>query len=89
MAERILTGKIDKSDPEKKKQIRLERIEERHQKELELLRSGSGISYELIYPSMYEEEKNNHYESLLKRANEIWDEFTTGAKGKKKALERA
>lgn len=24
---------------------------------------------------------------LLKKANDIWDEFTCGAKGKKKALE--
>ena len=38
---------------------------------------------------MYEEEKNEHYEMLLKKANEIWDEFTTGAKGKKKELELA
>ena len=30
MAERILTGKIDKSDPEKKKIIRQQRMEERH-----------------------------------------------------------
>lgn len=48
-----------------------------------------GVSYELIYPSMYEEEKNERYEMLLKRANEIWDEFTTGAKGKKRELEKA
>jgi hypothetical protein len=37
----------------------------------------------LIYPSLYEEEKNLVYENYIKRANDIWDEFTTG-KGKKK-----
>lgn len=32
---------------------------------------------------MYEEEKNQQYEVYIKKANDIWDEFTTGSKGKK------
>ena len=38
MAERILTGKLDKTDPEKKKQLKKERLDERHKREAELLR---------------------------------------------------
>ena len=38
MAERILTGKLDKTDPEKKKLLKQQRLEERHNKEAELLR---------------------------------------------------
>jgi hypothetical protein len=38
----------------------------------------------LIYPSFLDEEKNKKYEILLQKANDIWDEFTTGAKSKKK-----
>ena len=89
MAERILTGKLDKMDPETKKRLRQERLAERHERERHMLRSGSGNAYELIFPSTYEEEKNQRYEELLKRANELWDEFTTGAKGKKREAELA
>lgn len=46
-----------------------------------------GNNYELLFPSLFDEEKNQKYEMLLKKANDIWDEFTCGAKGKKKALE--
>ena len=38
--------------------------------------------YELIYPSS-DKQTNAKYELQLKKANEIWDEFTTG-KGKRK-----
>ena len=53
------------------------------------MKSGSENRYELIFPSLYEEEKNEKYEIFLKKANEIWDEFTTGTKGKKRAAEIA
>ena len=89
MAERILTGKLDKVDPETKKRLRAARLAERHERERHMLRSGGGNAYELIFTSTYEEEKNGHYDVLLKRANELWDEFTTGAKGKKREAEAA
>ena len=53
------------------------------------MKCGSENRYELIFPSLYEEEKNEKYEVFLKKANEIWDEFTTGTKGKKRAAEIA
>ena len=53
------------------------------------VRAGSSNNYELIFPNLLDEEKTKKYESLLKKANDIWDEFTTGAKGKKKTAEQA
>lgn len=47
------------------------------------MRCGSGNNYEIIFPSLYEEEKNQQYEVFIKKANDLWDEFTTGSKGKK------
>jgi len=38
--------------------------------------------YELIYPSQ-NEEKNKQYESFIQKANDLWDDFTTGGKSKK------
>jgi hypothetical protein len=49
-----------------------------------LIRAGSGNNYELIFPPLFDEEKNKKYEILLQKANDIWDEFTTGAKGRKR-----
>lgn len=40
MAERILTGKLDKVDPETKKRLREERLAERNERERQMLRSG-------------------------------------------------
>ena len=50
---------------------------------------GPPNRYELIFPDLYDEERNAHYETFIKKANDIWDEFTTGAKGKKRAAEAA
>lgn len=49
------------------------------------LNEGSG--FELIYPPLGEEEKEEQYEAMIKKANDIWDEFTTG-KSKKKVDEQ-
>jgi hypothetical protein len=38
--------------------------------------------YELIYPSK-NEEKNKQYEMFIQKANDLWDDFTTGGKSKK------
>jgi hypothetical protein len=40
----------------------------------------------MIFPSPYDEELNAQYENFIKKANDIWDEFTTG-KVKKKPVE--
>ena len=38
--------------------------------------------YELIYPSA-DKARNALYEQMLFKANEMWDEFTTGKKVRK------
>lgn len=38
--------------------------------------------YELIYPSK-DEEMNKLYDSYIQKANDLWDDFTTGNKSKK------
>ena len=88
MAERILTGKQDKVDPQEKKRLKEERLEERFKFENAQMRCGSNNKFEIIFPRLYEEEKNQQYEVFIKKANDIWDEFTTGAKGKKRAAEQ-
>jgi len=40
----------------------------------------------MIFPSMMDEALNAQYETFIKKANDIWDEFTTG-KAKKKPVE--
>ena len=67
-----------------RKKNREARLNERFDFERQQLRCGSGNNYEIIFPSLYEEEKNQQYEVFIKKANDIWDEFTTGAKGKKR-----
>ena len=89
LQQRILTGKQDKLDPEAKKQLREERLNQRFEFENYQVRCGSENHYELIFPSLYDEEKNKEYETFIKKANDIWDEFTTGTKGKKRAAEIA
>ena len=43
--------------------------------------------FELIYP-WPDEERNNLYSEFIVKANDLWDEFTTGnAKAKRQALE--
>jgi len=45
----------------------------------ERIKINEGSGYELIYPPA-EEEKEEEYEGMLTKANDIWDEFTTGKK---------
>ena len=80
MKERILTGKQNKFDPVEKEKQRQVQLEERF--EYEKKRKGQ---YELIYP-WPDEEKNKKYASFIVKANELWDEFTTG-KPKHKMME--
>ena len=72
MKARILTGKQSKIDPEEKARIKEEKLQERF--EYEKKRCGQ---FELIYP-WPDEERNNLYSSFLTKANDLWDEFTTG-----------
>ena len=80
MEKRIRTGKTSKINPEDREKIRAQRIKERY--EFEKDRTGG---YELIFPSD-DAEQNKLYESFVIKANELWDDFTTG-KGKKAAGE--
>jgi|LauGreDrversion4_2_1035121.scaffolds.fasta_scaffold1257483_1 hypothetical protein len=41
--------------------------------------------YELIYPSS-DKQRNLKYEQQIQKANEIWDEFTTGKRNRKQQL---
>lgn len=80
MTNRILTGKQHKIDPEVRAKLRAEKLKERF--EWEEKRKGQ---WELIYP-WPDEERNVTYGHFIKRAQEIWDEFTTG-KGKRISME--
>jgi hypothetical protein len=77
MEKRILTGKIVKMGAEDKEKLRQEKLMERYKFE-----EGRMGGYELIYPSK-DEEKNKEYENFIQKANDLWDEFTTGNKNKK------
>ena len=81
MASRILTGKQAKLDPEEKSRLKAEMLEARFAYEMK--RKGQ---WELIYPWVEDEERNQEYSDYIKKAQEIWDEFTTG-KGKRLASE--
>mmetsp|Transcript_39798 Transcript_39798/g.60989 ORF Transcript_39798/g.60989 Transcript_39798/m.60989 type:complete len:125 (+) Transcript_39798:1567-1941(+) len=87
MADRILTGKQEKMDHDTRQKLKDQKLDERFQFEMQQMRSGSGNNFEIIFPSLYDEEQNKKYEVYIKRANDIWDEFTTGAKGKKKIFD--
>lgn len=76
MEKRILTGKTSKINPEDRDRIRAQRMKERI--EFEKDRTGG---YELIFPSD-DPEQNLLYQSFITKANDLWDDFTTG-KGKK------
>ena len=82
MKARILTGKQSKIDPEEKAKIREEKLQERF--EYEKTRKGQ---FELILP-WPNEKRNELYSSFIVKANDLWDEFTTGnAKAKRQAME--
>jgi len=77
---RIYTGRTSKmSFGGDRNKVREEKLKERF--EFEKGRTGG---YELIYPAPGEtpesKEKNKRYEAYIKKANDLWDEFTTGRK---------
>ena len=76
--ERILTGKLSKLTPEERECKRKECLKERF--EYEATRTNG---YELIYPAP-SEQLNETYNMLIAKANDIWDEFTTGKSRKTK-----
>jgi len=80
MENRILTGKQQKLEPEQKARIKEQMMREREAWE-ETRRGG----WELIYP-WPEETRNTVIGEFIKKAQEIWDEFTTG-KGKRLSME--
>ncbi len=77
MEKRIRTGKTMKIGGEDREKLRQEKLKERF--EFEKNRMGG---YELIFPSS-NEERNKDYENFIQKANDLWDDFTTGGKSKK------
>lgn len=77
MEKRILTGKTTKVGGEDREKLRQEKLRERY--EFERDRMGG---YELIFPSS-DENRNKDYESFIQKANDLWDDFTTGGKAKR------
>lgn len=53
------------------------------------MKPGASNKFEIVFPRQYNEELNEQYEIFIKKANEIYDDFTTGTKGKKRAAEMA
>ena len=82
MERRIRTGKIIKIGGEDREKLRQERLKERFEYEEDKMGG-----YELIYPCK-DEEKNKQYEAFIKKANDLWDDFTTGGKSKKQKEEK-
>ena len=70
---RIRTGKTSKVNIEDKEKLRQARLKERY--DFERGRTGG---YELIFPNEKDEEVNKKYEQFVVKANELWDDFTTG-----------
>lgn len=79
MQERILTGKQQKIDLNVKEQLRQQKLKERFAYEEKQLKKQSVSGYELIYPGP-NSELNAKYELYIKKAQDLWDDFTTGKK---------
>ncbi len=81
------TSRLNLSNCERRK-LREEKLKERFDFE-----KGRGGGYELIFPVPGESpeaiEKNKKYEQYLKKANDLWDEFTTGRKHPSEVLKQA
>ena len=78
ISQRILTGKQEKINNADRQRIKEERLRERFEFENFEVRADSTNGYELIFPVLHDDEKNELYEHYIKSANDIWDEFTTG-----------
>lgn len=80
--ERILTGKVNRISHEQRERLRNEKLQERFKFESTRMRG-----FELIYPSN-DRVKNQLYQKLILKSNDIWDEFTTGKlKHRQKVME--
>jgi len=66
---------MPKMDPVEREMLRTNKLTERFN--FEKNRMGG---YELIFPCE-DYERNKTYEGFVKKANEMWEEFTTGHKG--------
>lgn len=66
------TGKTVKLPAEEREKLRMENLAERFKFE-----SGWMAGYELIYPTS-DKVKNLNYEVLLKKSNEIYDDYNIG-----------
>ena len=75
MQQRILTGKTNKLDVDQRKQMRDKALAQRFK--FEETRMGG---WDMIFPCK-DAARNTVYEGFIRKANELWDEFTTGKKG--------
>ena len=83
-AERMLKGKTIKLGNEEREARKQVLLEERFEFERQRINEGSG--YELIYPPLGDEEREAEFEGMQQKAQDIWDDFTTG-KGKRRQEE--
>lgn len=80
MKNRILTGKNSKIDKEQKAAAREKALAQRFK--FEETRMGD---WKMIYPCD-DAARNTVYEGFIKKANNLWDEFTTGKKASNKQI---
>lgn len=74
-----MTGKINRLGPQEKAELKGKKLAKRFKHEAKRLGG-----YEMIYPCA-NPVRNQQYDKMLVKANELWDEFTTGKpKNKKK-----
>ena len=48
------------------------------------MKINEGSGFELIYPPLGDDDLEAEYEAMLQKAQDIWDEFTTGKRDKGK-----
>lgn len=71
-----MTGKVVKISQAERDKLRAEYHADREQYEWQTVNQGSG--FELIYPNIYNDEKQAENEMLVKKSQQVWDDFTTG-----------
>jgi tubulin polyglutamylase TTLL6/13 len=82
MEKRILTGKSIKLGGEEREKLRQEKMAER-----DIFEKDRLGGYTMIFPCK-NETRNKEYESFIKKANDLWDDFTTGKQKKAPQIEK-
>ncbi len=76
MEDRIFKKRVVKPTLQERMILKKQQLEKRF--ELEGVKM-KGLGYELIYPCC-DKNKKQSYDLILKKSNEIWDDFTTNKK---------